>query len=159
MRLRPRLLTSVLVAALVPMLWGGAFAQQSPDQVPEHNLEAFEPVDLPDPNRYRDADGSPGRAYWQNAADYQIDVALDTARKRVTGTETITYTNNAPEALERLWVQLEQNYFKTGSRGNAAVPADRGGRVRPFEPPAPARGRDHDAGHARRRHPDARVAR
>ncbi|MCS4157887.1 M1 family metallopeptidase [Salinibacter ruber] len=124
MRLRPRLLTSVLVAALVPMLWGGAFAQQSPDQVPEHNLEAFEPVDLPDPNRYRDADGSPGRAYWQNAADYQIDVALDTARKRVTGTETITYTNNAPEALERLWVQLEQNYFKTGSRGNAAVPAD-----------------------------------
>ncbi len=124
MRLRPRLLTSVLVAALVPMLWGTAVAQQSPDQVPEHNLEAFEPVDLPAPNRYRDADGSPGRAYWQNATDYQIDVALDTARKRVTGTETITYTNNAPEALERLWVQLEQNYFKTGSRGNAAVPAD-----------------------------------
>ncbi|WP_263842024.1 M1 family metallopeptidase [Salinibacter sp.] len=124
MRLRPRLLPCVLVAALVPMLWGGAFAQQSPDQVPEHNLEAFEPVDFPDPNRYRDADGSPGRAYWQNEADYQIDVALDTARKRVTGTETITYTNNAPEALERLWVQLEQNYFKTGSRGNAAVPAD-----------------------------------
>jgi len=42
----------------------------------------------------------------------------------VTGTETITYTNNAPEALERLWVQLEQNYFKPSSRGAAAVPAD-----------------------------------
>ncbi|WP_103027072.1 M1 family metallopeptidase [Salinibacter altiplanensis] len=124
MPLRFRLLAGVLVAALAPMLGGSALAQQSPEDVPPHNLTSFAPVDFPTPNRYRDADGSPGRAYWQNEADYRIDVALDTATNRVTGTETITYTNNAPEALERLWVQLEQNYFKTGSRGNAAVSAD-----------------------------------
>ena len=124
----PRLRSSirVLLAVLLSALLGApsALAQQMPQQVPPHNLESFEPLDFPDPNRYRDADGTPGSEYWQQSADYQIDVALDTATNRVTGTETITYTNNAPEALERLWVQLEQNYFKPGSRGAAAVPAD-----------------------------------
>jgi len=92
--------------------------------VPSHNLNSFEPLDFPDPNAYRSADGRPGLGYWQQSADYEIDVAFDTTTNRVTGTETITYTNNAPQALERLWVQLEQNYFKPGSRGAAAVPAD-----------------------------------
>ncbi|PSQ90609.1 MAG: peptidase, partial [Bacteroidetes bacterium QS_4_64_154] len=112
----------LLVALLLALLGPVALAQQMPQQVPDHNLESFEPVDFPDPNDYRDADGSPGEDYWQQTVDYQIDVSLDTAANRVTGTETITYTNNAPEALERLWVQLEQNYFKPGSRGNAIVP-------------------------------------
>jgi len=112
----------LLLGAL--MLVPAGASAQTPSNVPEDNLEAFEPVDFPDPNDYRDADGSPGADYWQQTVDYQIDVALDTASNRVTGTETITYTNNAPEALERLWVQLEQNYFKPSSRGAAAVPAD-----------------------------------
>jgi hypothetical protein len=121
-----RFLPGVFVLTLAVLLSGSlpVAAQPTPQQVPDHNLESFEPVDFPDPNRYRDADGSPGTEYWQQSADYQIDVALDTATNRVTGTETITYTNNAPETLERLWVQLEQNYFKPGSRGAAAVPSD-----------------------------------
>ncbi|MFB6230855.1 MAG: M1 family metallopeptidase [Salinibacter sp.] len=114
-------LCALTLSLLIP---GHAAAQGIPQQVPEHNLESFEPIDVPDPNEYRDADGSPGEEYWQQTADYQIDVSLDTAANRVTGTETITYTNNAPETLERLWVQLEQNYFKPGSRGNAVVPDD-----------------------------------
>ena len=123
-RLRP--LTGAVLAVLLSGLLvpTSTLAQQTPQQVPPHNLESFAPLDFPDPNQYRDADGSPGRDYWQQSADYQIDVQLDTASNRVTGTETITYTNNAPEALERLWVQLEQNYFKPGSRGAAAVPGD-----------------------------------
>jgi len=126
MPLRPRIIAGALLAALLPALLSptSTRAQRMPQDVPEHNLGSFESIDFPDPNRYRDADGSPGRAYWQQSADYQIDVELETATNRVTGTETITYTNNAPEALERLWVQLEQNYFKPGSRGAAAVPAD-----------------------------------
>ncbi len=90
--------------------------------VPPHNLPAFEPVDFPDPNEYRAADGRPGYEYWQQQADYQIDVTLDPEHNRVSATQTITYTNNAPEALDRLWVQLEQNFFKPGSRGASAVP-------------------------------------
>ncbi|MFO8098474.1 MAG: M1 family metallopeptidase [Salinibacter sp.] len=112
----------LLLGAL--LLFPSTTAAQMPSDVPEDNSEAFEPIDLPDPNDYRDADGSPGEDYWQQSADYQIDVSLDTASNRVTGTETITYTNNAPENLEHLWVQLEQNYFKPNSRGAASVPAD-----------------------------------
>ena len=113
-----------LCLLLVAFLLAPAPATAQAPQVPAHNLNSFEPIDFPDPNDYRDADGSPAEDYWQQAVDYQIDVSLDTTTNRVTGTETITYTNNAPENLERLWVQLEQNYFKPGSRGAAAVPSD-----------------------------------
>jgi len=92
--------------------------------VPDHNLESFEPLDFPDPNEYRAAGGHPGDQYWQNEADYQIDVELDTAARTLTGRQTITYTNNAPQELERLWVQLEQNYFRPDSRGARVVPSD-----------------------------------
>jgi hypothetical protein len=92
--------------------------------LPQHNLESFEPLDLPDPDSYRAADGKPGDRYWQNGANYRIDVVLDTAANRLTGEQTITYTNNSPESMERLWVQLEQNYFKPDSRGAKVVPAD-----------------------------------
>jgi hypothetical protein len=106
------------------LLAGPVTAQNMPQDVPAHNLNAFEPVDFPDPNEYRAADGRPGDEYWQNEADYQIDVTLDTANHRLSGRQTITYTNNAPRELDRLWVQLEQNYFKPDSRGARVVPSD-----------------------------------
>ena len=115
-------LTAGLFLLLMP---GATFGQESPRQTPDHNLESFAPLDFPDPNRYRTADGRPGPAYWQNEADYRIDVRLDTARRRLTGTQTITYTNNSPQDLRRLWVQLEQNYFQPDSRGARANPGER----------------------------------
>ena len=99
-------------------------AQNMPQNVPAHNLESFESVDFPDPTEYRSADGRPGNEYWQNEADYEIDVTLDTAKNRVSGQQRITYTNNSPEDLDRLWVQLEQNFFKPDSRGARVVPSD-----------------------------------
>ena len=92
--------------------------------VPQHNLESFEPLDLPDPDAYRAADGRPGEEYWQNEADYRINVTLDTENDRLKGEQRIRYTNNSPDELERLWVQLEQNYFKPDSRGAKVVPSD-----------------------------------
>ena len=65
--------------------------------------------ELPTPNSYRAASGAPGYAYWQQKADYVIQVALDDASQRIYGEETITYTNNAPESLNYLWLQLDQN--------------------------------------------------
>ena len=88
------------------------------------NLSAFEPIDFPDPNRYRAADGRPGADYWQNEADYRIDVSLDPSEHRIDGEQTITYTNNAPQELNYLWVQLDQNLFKPDSRGASVVPPD-----------------------------------
>ena len=66
---------------------------------------------LPTPNSYRAASGAPGSEYWQQRADYVIDVELNDQTQVLTGTETITYYNNAPEALKFLWLQLDQNIF------------------------------------------------
>ncbi|TVR40628.1 MAG: M1 family peptidase [Cryomorphaceae bacterium] len=64
---------------------------------------------LPTPNVYRAASGAPGHRYWQQRADYQIDVTLDDDNQRIYGEETITYFNNSPDQLRYLWVQLDQN--------------------------------------------------
>ncbi|MEQ8238678.1 MAG: M1 family metallopeptidase [Cyclobacteriaceae bacterium] len=61
------------------------------------------------PNTYRTAAGSPGKEYWQQKADYKINIVLDEENKRVTGEETITYLNNSPDPLTYLWIQLDQN--------------------------------------------------
>ncbi|SHK20376.1 Aminopeptidase N [Reichenbachiella agariperforans] len=64
---------------------------------------------LPTPNQYRTASGAPGVDYWQQKVDYTIDVELNQANHEVTGSEEITYTNNSPDQLSYLWVQLDQN--------------------------------------------------
>ncbi|WP_444944262.1 M1 family metallopeptidase [Microbulbifer sp. ZKSA006] len=79
---------------------------------------------LPTPNSYRTASGAPGHAYWQQQADYDIKVSLDDSKQRITASETITYTNNSPDTLRYLWVQLDQNRFKPDSSGNLAIPVD-----------------------------------
>ncbi len=65
--------------------------------------------ELPTPNLYRTGDGSPGPQYWQQQADYKIEVRLDEKLKRIDGTETITYHNHSPQTLTYLWIQLDQN--------------------------------------------------
>jgi len=73
-------------------------------------------------NEYRAADGEPGPKYWQNRADYQLAATLDDEKNKVTGSEILTYTNNSPQKLGYLWMNLEQNLFKLDSRGTAIVP-------------------------------------
>ena len=65
--------------------------------------------ELPTPNEYRNAAGAPGHNYYQQKADYDIEVILDDKNQKITGEETITYTNNSPDNLEYLWIQLDQN--------------------------------------------------
>ncbi len=64
---------------------------------------------LPTPNVYRTASGAPGNQYWQQKADYKMNIVLDDNNQSITGSETITYFNNSPDVLEYLWVQLDQN--------------------------------------------------
>jgi len=61
------------------------------------------------PNVYRAASGAPGHAYYQQQADYKMDIVLDDVNAKLFGEETITYTNNSPDVLKYLWVQLDQN--------------------------------------------------
>lgn len=69
----------------------------------------------PTPNQYRTAAGAPGHHYYQQRADYLIDVTLDENNRTITGVETITYFNQSPDALEYLWLQLDQNIRKPGN--------------------------------------------
>ncbi|MCG2461208.1 M1 family metallopeptidase [Flavobacteriaceae bacterium F89] len=68
------------------------------------------------PNMFRTASGAPGPAYYQQQADYKIDVTLDDRNAKLYGEETITYTNNSPESLEFLWLQLDQNVRSKDSK-------------------------------------------
>ena len=72
-------------------------------------------VDLPTPNVYRTASGAPGSQYWQQRADYKISATLDEETRRVSASETINYTNNSPDSLRYIWMQLDQNRFAKGS--------------------------------------------
>lgn len=112
-----------VLSVLVVFLVGGLFAQS----VYNHK-EAFNPQFYPyTGNDYRSASGEPGPKYWQNRADYKISAALDTGTHIVSGDVEITYTNNSPDNLKFLWLQLDQNIYKKDSRGSATT-TETGGR-------------------------------
>ncbi len=73
---------------------------------------------LPTPNEYRTASGAPGPKYWQQKADYDIDVTLDEKNLTIYGTEWITYTNNSPDVLTYLWLQLDENQHDPSNNMN-----------------------------------------
>ena len=77
--------------------------------------EVFMPMALPTPNSVRTGAGSPGHEYWQQRADHNIQVTLDTEKQFVTASEVITYTNNSPDTLREIWLQLEQNIHREDS--------------------------------------------
>jgi hypothetical protein len=104
-------------------------AQQTPSattpaSVSNYNYhDAFAPLFYTkNGSEFRAADGQPGPKYWQNRADYQLAAKLDDQTNEVTGTEVLTYTNNSPQRLSFLWMQLDQNLFKSDSRGTAIIP-------------------------------------
>ena len=90
-----------------------AFAQEAPKtKIPsEKNTDKFKQMYdlLATPDMYRTASGAPGPEYYQQQADYKIDIELDDKNTKLYGSETITYHNNAKESLDYLWVQLDQN--------------------------------------------------
>ena len=73
---------------------------------------------FPDPNQYRAATGEPTKLYWQQQADYKIEVELFENQRSLKGSETITYKNNSPLVLNYIWIQLDQNIFKKDSISN-----------------------------------------
>ena len=123
-----------LIAGFLPALLiavNCSFAQQQPTAATtpattdtKYNYrDAFAPFFYSkNGNEYRAADGQPGPKYWQNHADYQIAASLNDQTNEITGSETVTYTNNSPQKLGFLWMQVEQNLFKADSRGTAIVP-------------------------------------
>lgn len=89
----------------------------------------LEDEDWPSPNRERRATGAPGPDYWQQQVDYDIDIHLNERTNRLTGTETVTYTNNAPDELGFLWFLLDQNRFRPDSMAVMTETVGGGGRA------------------------------
>ena len=112
--------TLFIAAALLFGMAGLVRADPAPTAPPANAYDpllTFAPLDpAPAPNRYRSANGAPGPDYWQNRADYVIDARLDPTAKTLTASETITYTNNSPDVLDVLWVQLDQNIYRRDAR-------------------------------------------
>ena len=100
---------TVIIACLVTSL----FSQENLNNSKFKQLHE----ELPTPNVYRTASGAPGHEYYQQTADYIIDVELDEINNIIYGKETITYTNNSPDILNYLWVQLDQNIRAKNSHG------------------------------------------
>lgn len=82
-----------------------------------HSQTKFAQLDeeLPTPNSFRTASGAPGHEYYQQKADYKMTITINDETQVLTGDETITYTNNSPDKLEYLWLQLDQNIYDVNS--------------------------------------------
>src|SRR5690606_8875969 len=95
-----------------------ATAQEIKTQEPRTDDNKFRQMYdlLATPNMYRTASGAPGPAYYQQKADYKMDIEIDDKNARLYGVETITYHNNAQESLEYLWLQLDQNMRAANSK-------------------------------------------
>ena len=120
--MKPRIpVTLLCVLALATGFATQAHAQQAASPFDPQAL--FAPLQLPNPaNAIRDGAGRPGSAFWQNRADYSISARIDPATRSLHGEETITYTNHSPDALDVLWLQLDQNAYKPDSRGALTSP-------------------------------------
>ena len=104
----------LIVVLIVPQI----YSQQVDNKKNENiNTNKFRQLyqEFSSPNIYRAASGAPGPAYYQQQADYKINVELDDKNKMIYGDEIITYTNNSPQKLDYLWVQLDQNVRKKDS--------------------------------------------
>src|SRR5215213_392020 len=104
------------IVALLVSVFGLAASLQS--QAPDTTASPFRQLPLPAPSDVRTGAGRPGKAYWQQRADYRIDATLDPATQSLRGRETIHYVNRSPDPLPYLWLFVEQNICAPGSVTN-----------------------------------------
>ncbi|MBT8485013.1 MAG: M1 family metallopeptidase [Phycisphaerales bacterium] len=125
---------SVFVAAAVIVASVAIAADHDDDAIEKFDqIDKFRQLEeiLPTPNAYRTASGAPGHGYWQQRADYEIDVEIDDDNQRLTGHETIHYFNNSPDTLRYLWVQLDANLYAPDSDAALISTAPRFEKMRP----------------------------
>lgn len=108
----------VLVLCFLMFQFGNIAAQQ----VKDNRDGAFTEFGYRQGTPYRTASGKPGPSYWQNGADYIMNVTLDEENQTIKGNVVITYKNNSPESLDFVWLYLEQNRFTPDSRGTLTTP-------------------------------------
>ncbi|HEY6142664.1 MAG TPA: M1 family metallopeptidase [Flavobacterium sp.] len=121
-----KFLLRFLILLVIFPLYAQNNATSTNPQVSNYNYhEAFAPFFYSkNGTNTRSASGQPGFEYWQNRADYKLSAKLNEVNNEITGTGIITYTNNSPDKMSFLWMFLDQNLFKSDSRGNAIIPLE-----------------------------------
>ncbi|MEO8235796.1 MAG: M1 family metallopeptidase [Flavobacterium sp.] len=117
-----------IVSVSLWLLFIGTSAVQAQDQQVK-SVSKYECQAAFAPNFYsknatdtHSASGQPGEKYWQNKVDYQLTATLNEKKNEIIGSEILTYTNNSPDKISFLWMNVDQNLFKNDSRGNAIIP-------------------------------------
>lgn len=110
-----------------------ALAQNISNNAASNHGNKFEQLGsiLPSPNDYRTASGAPGPKYWQQRVDYDIKCDLDEKNLKLSGSETVTYFNNSPDALNYLWLQLDENQHSSVNNANYQTSNPMSNRVSP----------------------------
>ncbi|MEO8516707.1 MAG: M1 family metallopeptidase [Flavobacterium sp.] len=118
----------IAMASLLTLLIGMP-ALQAQEQPSANSISRYDYHAAFGPNFYtqngnetRSVSGQPGAKYWQNRADYQLSAFLNEKKKEVIGTEVLTYTNNSPDKISFLWMNVDQNLYKDDSRGKSIIP-------------------------------------
>ena len=123
--LRFRSLLVLLLFSAITLVDDFTIAQELPNSKFGGRSDPFYPIDSwwATPGEQRLGSGAPGPEYWQQRADYIIDVTLDDNRQRISGRETVRYQNQSPHALRYVWFQLDQNMYQPNSEGLLGSPA------------------------------------
>ncbi len=100
---KPNFTMRIFVSATILLLGLGLFAQTNENKFRQLGQE------LPTPNTYRNGAGAPGHDYWQQKADYEMEIELDDEAQVIRGSQKVTYYNNSPDPLNYIWIQMDQN--------------------------------------------------
>ena len=121
---------SIFIALMLSFSVIAVYAQPLRNAGSNHG-NRFEQLDylLQDPNEYRTASGAPGPKYWQQRADYDINVDINEEANVLTGAETVTYFNNSPDILTYIWLQVDENFHHPNSENNYDKPSSMGSRL------------------------------
>lgn len=103
----------------------GLISRSSAQQSAANQVSAYEPSKIFSPefytfpgNRVRTSQGTPGPEYWQNYVNYKLAATIDTLANTLKGSAQLTYTNNSPDSLAFLWLQLDQQTYRSDARSN-----------------------------------------
>ena len=128
-----RIATAVLALPASTAMAQSAISARTFDTTGVSDTSMFAPIALPTPNQYRLGSGAPGPKYWQNRADYDLEATLDTSKTTLHGKLRLRYTNNSPDTLRFIWMQMEQNAFKDKSLNSFIFPQESRFGARGFE--------------------------
>ncbi len=124
MRIRYNLLIKLIALIGISPIWSQNTTISTEDKTSKYNYhDTFAPFFYTkNGTNIRSASGQSGLEYWQNKADYILTAKLDEEKNEITGSEIITYINNSPDKMNFVWMNLDQNLFKSDSRGLAIIP-------------------------------------